>query len=233
MMTRSPATQKRALPRWLKAALQWGLIGGLIAVAIAVQGIFLAFSTRAIVGGIISTGVALLLLTFFVAGYVAIRSCGATDFKHVFAVGALAGLLASALVVALVLVGEAIDLGNMMINATEGLYDLLTFGLGRAAGSGALLLIGLASGLVAALFYLAPYRVRRTILVGLAAVFGFGLLRDLVVTTFSGLTVVAVYYLANEMFEQRLGLLSALVAMTSPSIWFHGDILRLLLSTRQ
>ncbi len=198
MMTRSPATQKRALPRWLKVTLQWGVIGGLIAVAIALQGIFLAFSERAIVGGIISTGVALLLLTFFVAGYVAIRSCGATDFKHVFAVGALAGLLASALLVALVLLGHAIDLGNMMINATEQLYDLLTFGLGRAAGSVALLLIGLVSGLAAALFYLAPYRVRRTILVGLAAVFGFGLLRDLVVTTFSGLTVVTRFlYLTN------------------------------------
>jgi branched-chain amino acid transport system permease protein len=198
MMTRSPATQKRALPRWLKVTLQWGVIGGLIAVAIALQGMFVAFSSRAIVGGIISTGVALLLLTFFVTGYVAIRSCGSTDFKHVFAVGALAGLLASAVLVALVLVGHAIDLGNMMINATEGLYDLLTFGLGRAAGSGALLLIGLVSGLVAALFYSAPYRVRRTILVGLAAVFGFGLLRDLIVTTFSALTVVTRFlYLTN------------------------------------
>ena len=112
--------------------------------------------------------------------------------------GALAGLLASALVVALVLLGHAIDLGNMMINATEGLYDLLTFGLGRATGSVVLLLIGLVSGLVAALFYSAPYRVRRTILVGLAAVFGFGLLRDLIVTTFSGLTVVTRFlYLTN------------------------------------
>jgi branched-chain amino acid transport system permease protein len=198
MMTRSPATQKRALPRWLKVTLQWGVIGGLIAVAIALQGMILAFSERAIVGGIISTGVALLLLTFFVTGYVAIRSCGATDFKHVFSVGALAGLLASALVVALVLLGHAINLGNMMINATEGLYDLLTFGLGRVTGSVVLLLIGLVSGLVAALFYSAPYRVRRTILVGLGAVFGFGLLRDLIVTTFSGLTVVTRFlYLTN------------------------------------
>ncbi len=68
MATRSSAAQKRALPRWLKAALQWGLIGGLIAVAIALQGMILAFNTRVIVGGIISTGVALLLLTFLVSG---------------------------------------------------------------------------------------------------------------------------------------------------------------------
>ncbi len=52
MATLSPTVQKRAMPRWLKSTLQWGVIGGVIAVAIALQGIILAFSTRAIVGGI-------------------------------------------------------------------------------------------------------------------------------------------------------------------------------------
>ncbi len=198
MVTRSPAAQKRTLPRWLKAALQWGLIGGVIAVAIALQGLILAFSTRAIVGGIINTGVALLLLTFLVAGYVACRSSGATDFKRILAAGALAGLAASALLVVLVIVGDAINLGEMMINATGQLYDQLTFGLGRTTGSGALLFIGLVSGLAAALLYLAPYRVRRAILVGAAAVLSFGLLRDLMVTTFSELTIVTRFlYLSN------------------------------------
>jgi branched-chain amino acid transport system permease protein len=198
MVTRSPTAQKRALPRWLKAALQWGLIGGVIAIAIALQGMIVAFSTRAIIGGVINTSVVLLLLTFLVAGYVAIRSCGATDFKHVFAVGALAGLVASALLVAMVLVGDAIDLGNMMINATGQLYDQLTFGLGLTTGSVVLLLVGLVTGLVAALLFSAPYRVRRAIVVGVVAVFGFGLLRDLIVTTFSELTVVTRFlYLSN------------------------------------
>jgi hypothetical protein len=41
---------------------------------------------------------------------------------------------------------------------------------------------------------------------------------------FSGLTVVAVYLLGKEMFEQKIGLLAALIAMTSPSLWFHGEV---------
>lgn len=198
METRSPAARKSAMPHWLKATLQWGVIGGLIAIAIALQGMFVAFSSRAIVGGIISTSVALLLLTFLVTGYVAIRGAGTTNSKQVFASGAVAGLLASVILLIMVVVGEAISLGSMMVNATGQLYDLLTFDLGRSLGSGVLLLAGVVSGLAAALLFLAPYRVRRAIIVGAVAVFGFGLLRDLIVTTFTQLTVVTRFlYLSN------------------------------------
>ncbi len=41
---------------------------------------------------------------------------------------------------------------------------------------------------------------------------------------FSGLTVVAIYYLGKELFEKRTGLLAALIAITSPTIWFHGEV---------
>jgi hypothetical protein len=41
---------------------------------------------------------------------------------------------------------------------------------------------------------------------------------------FSGLTVVAVYYLGREMFTKRSGIIAALVAMTSPNLWFHGEV---------
>lgn len=41
---------------------------------------------------------------------------------------------------------------------------------------------------------------------------------------FSGLTVVAVYFLGKEMFEQKTGLLAALIAIASPCLWFHGEV---------
>jgi 4-amino-4-deoxy-L-arabinose transferase-like glycosyltransferase len=41
---------------------------------------------------------------------------------------------------------------------------------------------------------------------------------------FSGLTVVSVYYLGKEIFNKKIGTFAALVAMTSPNIWFHGEI---------
>jgi hypothetical protein len=41
---------------------------------------------------------------------------------------------------------------------------------------------------------------------------------------FSGLTVAAVYYLGKEIFDKRTGIIAAAIAITSPSIWFHGEV---------
>lgn len=41
---------------------------------------------------------------------------------------------------------------------------------------------------------------------------------------FSGLTVVAVYYLGKELFDKKIGLLAGVLALTSPNLWFHGEV---------
>lgn len=41
---------------------------------------------------------------------------------------------------------------------------------------------------------------------------------------FSGLTVIAVYYLGKELFDEKTGVIAAVVALTSPSVWFHGEV---------
>jgi 4-amino-4-deoxy-L-arabinose transferase-like glycosyltransferase len=41
---------------------------------------------------------------------------------------------------------------------------------------------------------------------------------------FSYLSVLAIYYLGKEIFDKKVGILSAAIAMTSPSVWFHGEV---------
>jgi hypothetical protein len=41
---------------------------------------------------------------------------------------------------------------------------------------------------------------------------------------FSGLTVACVYLLGKEVFERNIGIVAALLALFSPSIWFHGEV---------
>ena len=41
---------------------------------------------------------------------------------------------------------------------------------------------------------------------------------------FSGLAVVAIFYLGKEMFDQKTGIFAALIALTSPNLWFHGEV---------
>jgi hypothetical protein len=41
---------------------------------------------------------------------------------------------------------------------------------------------------------------------------------------FSGLTVLTIYYLGREIFDEKTGLFAALLALTSPNFWFHGEV---------
>jgi hypothetical protein len=41
---------------------------------------------------------------------------------------------------------------------------------------------------------------------------------------FSGLTVVAIYYLGKNLYDRNTGLLAAVLAISSPNLWFHGEV---------
>jgi hypothetical protein len=41
---------------------------------------------------------------------------------------------------------------------------------------------------------------------------------------FSGLTVTTVYLLGKELFERNVGIVAAFLALSSPSLWFHGEV---------
>jgi 4-amino-4-deoxy-L-arabinose transferase-like glycosyltransferase len=41
---------------------------------------------------------------------------------------------------------------------------------------------------------------------------------------FSGLTIVAIYYLTKEMFDTKTALIASAISITSPNIWFHGEV---------
>lgn len=41
---------------------------------------------------------------------------------------------------------------------------------------------------------------------------------------FSGLAVVALYLLGRDLFGQRVGVAAALLGLTSPAVWFHGEV---------
>ena len=41
---------------------------------------------------------------------------------------------------------------------------------------------------------------------------------------FSALAVVVIYYLGKELFDSKCALIAALLAITSPNLWFHGEL---------
>jgi hypothetical protein len=41
---------------------------------------------------------------------------------------------------------------------------------------------------------------------------------------FGGLAVVCIYYLGKELYNEKAGLVAAAIALTSPNLWFHGEV---------
>ena len=194
-MSPSRVARKSTLPQWLRIALQIGLIGGVVVVIIALEGMIQAFNTRDIIGSVVTMSQALLLIVFLGSAYIAILRGQPTSFIPTLFAASLVGLIASAFLVALIWLGQALNLGNMFISATQDLYNLLTFKIeSRVVGSLVLLVFGGVSGAVAAIIHALPARWRRSVIWGLVAVFAFGLLRDLIVTTFSGLTFLTRFF---------------------------------------
>ncbi len=163
---------------WM-APVKSGLMGGLIALLIAMVGLVEVSVKRPILTAdgriLLSVGQLLLLLPIILMCYKAVQVFAAgcekvTDRLGLLATGALSGFFASLVLAALVLLGRVINLRTVFIRASPDLFNTLTFGLGLGGGSVVLLLFGaLLGGLVAAITLL-PDRIRRPLVLGLALV---------------------------------------------------------------
>jgi branched-chain amino acid transport system permease protein len=178
-----------ALPEWLKTALKIGLIGGIVSVFIALEGMVVSFDVRYIIGGVITMGRTLLLIALFGTTYFAVGRSNAANRVNAFLAGIASGLVASICLVLLVAVGTHVNIGAMLVNAVPAMYDSVTFKQGLVAGSIFLLVLGVIIGAVSALLSSLPSRLRRIIVMPLVWVVALGLFQDLLTTTFSGFTV--------------------------------------------
>lgn len=178
------SSHSKTIP-WFQTATQIGLLGAVMTVSIALQGMVQAFSSRDVINGWLTMSQAAILLVFFVAGYVAANRSTPHTLAICGGAGALAGLLSSAFLVLLIALGQIVPLGNMFINATNQLYDLLTFKLGWVTGSIVLLVLGVGLGVLAGIVVVLPEMPRRAIISTLVWILALGVLQDLIRVTFA------------------------------------------------
>lgn len=159
--------------RW-SPVIKIGLLGGGVAIYLALVGILTALANRMIITKVISLGQIILLSVFIIFGYMAAQRAAAGQAKRPIVrcllSGAIAGLLISLFLSALVVIAPIINLRSVFINASPELFDLLT--LGRGVPDGLLLLIGIgvAVGALSAGLFLLPDRLRRSVGMGLLAI---------------------------------------------------------------
>ena len=169
-------------PFSIKKVIQSGLIGGIVAMLLALVGMVAAFGQRYIVSGIFTMGQVLFLAPILLTVYLSLQKPSPPSNTKLVQASLLAGLVGGAVLAFLVLLGSVVNLRVMLINASPELYKILTFNLGTYLGSLLLLGIGLVIGGVAAGVLLLPERFRNALIPATFWVFMIGLLRDLIVT---------------------------------------------------
>lgn len=164
-----------------KQAINTGLITGGVTILLALVGLVETFSRRFIIAGVLSMGQVFFLAPVLVSGYALPRRFHRDPWLSGLITGVTTGLTLSVFL----LIGENINLRQMFINATQTLYNELTFGAGFPTGYLVPILYGTLITLVGVGLYLLPGRLRSALTNALIWVVLLGLMRDLIVTVIS------------------------------------------------
>jgi branched-chain amino acid transport system permease protein len=169
-------TQTRSL--W-EHGIKIGVIGGVIALLIALVGMVESFNRREIIAEIVSMGHVLMLIVGIMMGYIAAKRTTRPETVIRCLNAVIGSLVTAGFLALLVIVGSLINLRSVLVNASPMLYKLLTLGHKGAAGIFIILLIGLFCGVFAAVLYYLPQLVRRVVIISLSTMVMAGVLQDL------------------------------------------------------
>jgi branched-chain amino acid transport system permease protein len=177
--TSEPTAVAGGFAAW-RGVVRVGLLGAIVGVYLCVVGIAPVFSVRPLVDGVISLGQAALLLTTVASGYLATLRAPAGRAAAI-AAGAIAGLISGGALSLLVLIGAAVDLRAVLLNASPVLYGMLTLNMGTS-GFWAPAVVGGLLGALAGVASTLPLNIRKSLFVGLVALTILGLFAGLVRT---------------------------------------------------
>ena len=144
--------------------LKLGLMAGGVSLFVSLVGMVDTFGKKDVIGGVISQGQVLLVLSWMGFGYLVTRRLSGHTPSRKVAGGALAGLVSSGMLVGLALIAEPINLRSVLVEASPALVEMLTLGLGPTLGSMTLLVAGTVVAAFGAYFPLLPERIRRPLL---------------------------------------------------------------------
>ncbi len=172
-----------------RSIVRTGLVGGAIAIYIALVGLYTRFADLELVGDQVTLGRVLLVAPALLAGYVVTRPrTVAGDRREVglrtgLVIGTMTGLVTGATFAAAAWFADwfGVDrIREVFIQITELLIEFVTFGLGVPAGLLVLVAASAAGGAVGAFARTAPATIRKPAMVGLSAVLLLGLLQRIV-----------------------------------------------------
>lgn len=163
----------------LQQTLLSGATMGAVGIFLASVGIIKMFHQRWIIVDVLSLGHAVLVLICLFAGVLVARKSIGRSPGAVALQGLAAGAMAAAMISVLSILIASFNLRVMFVALSKPLLNILTFELGVAPGIASFIAIGAVLGLVGAMIYMAPPRIRRPLTLGLAVAGMTGLFQEL------------------------------------------------------
>jgi branched-chain amino acid transport system permease protein len=179
-MTAATASLTVTPHRGWRRVLTVGTTGAVIALYLALVGIVPTFETRSLITGVLAVGESFVLGTFIVIGYVSARYFDGRPALAVTA-GAGAGAITGTALSLLILIGPAVNLRSIFLNASDSLYAVLT--LGRGIDFFWIpLLGGVVVGALGGAIRTLPRQIQQSIAAGLLSLVALGLFANLLRT---------------------------------------------------
>jgi branched-chain amino acid transport system permease protein len=168
-----------------KDAIQFGAIGGVLVLFVSLVGMVQAFDGRFIISEALTLGQLLLFLPPLIVGYISATRSGEKRQAAGILFGTVSGIVTGAMLAALLLLGNAINLRAMFINASPELWEILMFSRDSLATATAVLVIGGGLlGVLGAVISLWPASIRNAVVIGASTVIIMGILQELLKITF-------------------------------------------------
>jgi branched-chain amino acid transport system permease protein len=169
-----------------KELVKSGLLAGVISLVLALIGIVATFNNKALIFGLFTMGQAMLWAPIALYAYLRVQQrVEEKTPAFVLISGAVIGLAGGAVLAALLVLGQLVNLRDMFINASPQLFEIITFKISLPAGTFIPLIVGALAGALASALCLLPNRLRLALTQAILWVVLLALLRDLIVTVIS------------------------------------------------
>jgi branched-chain amino acid transport system permease protein len=175
-MTAGVATIRTSGSSAWRRVIGVGLVGAALAIYMSLVGIVPAFAERPMISGVLALGESFILGAMLAIGYAAARQFNSTALSV--AAGALAGAITGAGLSALIVIGPAIDLRSIFLNASSALFNVLTLGQGEQA-FWIPAVLGVVIGAIGGAIRTVPRPIQRSIAAGLLSLVALGLFANL------------------------------------------------------
>lgn len=206
----------------LRQSINYGLIAGLITLAVSAIGMVELFGQRDLIAGVLTVGQVLIFLGPALFSYMASNKAPADRLGRILLSGLVCGVVAAVPTVLFILIASQINLRQFFPNVSPALMVILTFGQGSFAGSLLLLVAMGAVGLAASVFSLLPERFRKAIQTGLIWTLGIGLFSEILsgrLRDFFGVGFTSLIFTSRALIPYMAGVIFLLVV--GISYWWN------------